>query len=36
VIAETVIEDGRDGDRVGSVRRVIVGDKTLRQKTARA
>jgi hypothetical protein len=32
VIAETIIEDGRKGDQVGSVRRVIVGDKTLRQK----
>ena len=31
VVAETVIEDGRKGDQVGSVRRVIVGDKTLRQ-----
>jgi hypothetical protein len=31
VIAETIIEDGRKGDQVGCVRRVIVGDKTLRQ-----
>lgn len=31
VVAETTIEDGRKGDQVGSVRRVIVGDKTLRQ-----
>jgi hypothetical protein len=31
VVAETIIEDGRKGDQVGSVRRVTVGDKTLRQ-----
>ncbi len=31
VVAETVIEDDRKGDQVGSVRRVTVGDKTLRQ-----
>ncbi len=31
VVSETTIEDGRKGDQVGSVRRVIVGDKTLRQ-----
>ena len=32
VESETVIEDGRKGDQVGSVRRVIYGGNTLRQK----
>jgi hypothetical protein len=31
VPGETVIEDGRKGDQVGSVRRVAVGENTLRQ-----
>jgi len=32
VESETVIEDGGRGDQVGAVRRVIAGDKVLRQK----
>ncbi|RAI43314.1 SRPBCC family protein [Rhodoplanes roseus] len=32
VVAETVIEDGRRGDQVGSVRRVTYRGQTLRQK----
>jgi Polyketide cyclase / dehydrase and lipid transport len=31
VLSETIIEDGRRGDQVGSIRRVNVGSSTLRQ-----
>jgi hypothetical protein len=31
VPSETIIEDGRRGDQVGSIRRVFVGDRVIRQ-----
>lgn len=32
VVSQTVIEDGKQGDQVGAVRRVCVGDRVIRQR----
>jgi len=32
VESETVIEDGKAGDQVGAVRRVVTGERTIRQR----